>query len=484
MNYLISFFRSKLDLSNIGLQRGEKESGYFCTPVGSKVIGWAGVDGIHFCTVKGFGDLIFAVNPTYDPGHYVHPVARNFEDFLRLILACHDTAAIEQCWFMDREVFEEFLETNPPTEEMQTCLDAIEKKYKLTPMEDSFAYMHQLQEEFDYDALVYPPEYYEIVDVPSERQPPEWKVTWDGDFFDDNPEAVGGEPVCVDTWFHWAGIDWYVPEVYPFEQGLVMYILGKVDPEQVPMEDYSEFLSNEAWEKMQAENPLNLHARHEMTINGVSMRPAGSTGSTWVPAHDWNLESKWVLEHYGLDVNYAWQINRVNFLWLECGKIEIQKMSLTMMQYPVSISGTHFKTPAVGERVILTHPSTGAEFTLTAQEIRRETADYRNLRDDSMEYPAHYTQMVFTMEPPVSRNQFRIVDCARSDQPKPRIPSQTQTVACIGIIGGASSVGTIIRGEPERHAANSALHFQPVDEIEWRIVFQDIPNKDLTISLI
>ena len=282
MNYLISFFRSKLDLSNIGLQRGEKESGYFCTPVGSKVIGWAGVDGIHFCTVKGFGELIFAVNPTYDPGHYVHPVARNFEDFLRLILACHDTAAIEQCWFMDREVFEEFLETNPLTEEMQACLNAIEKKYKLTPMEDPFAYMHQLQEEFDYDALVYPPEYYEIVDVPSERQPPEWKVTWDGDFFDDNPEAIGGEPVCVDTWFHWAGIDWYVPEVYPFDQGLVMCILGKVDPAQVPMEDYSEFLSNEAWEKMQAENPLNLHARHEMTINDIAMRPAGSTGSTWV----------------------------------------------------------------------------------------------------------------------------------------------------------------------------------------------------------
>ena len=101
-----------------------------------------------------------------------------------------------------------------------------------------------------------------------------------------------------------------------------------------------------------------------------------------------------------------------------------------------------------------------------------------------MEYPAHYTQMVFAMDPPMSRNQFRIVDCARSDQPKPRVPSQTQTAACIGIIGGASSVGTIIRGEPERHAANSALHFQPVDEIEWRIVFQDIPNKDLTISLI
>lgn len=63
MNYLNSYLRSKLDLSHIGLQRGQKKSGYFCTPVLSKVIGWAGVDGIHFCTTKGFGDMIFAISP-------------------------------------------------------------------------------------------------------------------------------------------------------------------------------------------------------------------------------------------------------------------------------------------------------------------------------------------------------------------------------------------------------------------------------------
>lgn len=97
MNILNSYIRSKLDLSHIGFQRGEKESGYFCTPVLSRVIGWAGVDGIHFCTTKGFEEMIFAVSPANCPGEYVHPVAKNFEDFLRLLLACNDTAAIEQC---------------------------------------------------------------------------------------------------------------------------------------------------------------------------------------------------------------------------------------------------------------------------------------------------------------------------------------------------------------------------------------------------
>ena len=89
MNYLNSYLRSKLDLSNIGFQRGEKWSNYFCTPVLSKVIGWAGVDGIHFCITKGFDEIIFAVSPENLPGEYVHPVARNFEDFLRLLLACY-----------------------------------------------------------------------------------------------------------------------------------------------------------------------------------------------------------------------------------------------------------------------------------------------------------------------------------------------------------------------------------------------------------
>ena len=57
-------------------------------------------------------------------------------------------------------------------------------------------------------------------------------------------------------------------------------------------------------------------------------------------------------------------------------------------------------------------------------------------------------------------------------------------LAVIGIIGSAHSITSIIKGQPEIHVANSALHFQPVAEVEWRIVFQEKPNADLTVSLI
>ena len=492
MNLLNSYLRSKLDLSHIGLHRGEKESNYFCTPVLSKVIGWADVDGIHFCVSKNFGDIVFAVNPMNTPGNYVHPVARNFEDFLRLILACRDTAVIEQCWFMDREVFDSFLEANPPTAEGQKCLDEIQKKYKLTPMEDPFGYMHKLQDEFDYDSIVYPPEYYELVEEHEERPAPEWKVTWDGDFFDENPETVGTEPTAVGTWFRWAGIDWYVPEVYTFDKGVVMHLLGRVDPDLVPQNEYEGFISPEVHEQMMAENPLNLHARHDVFINDIAMRPAGSMGITWVPDQNWNVESKWFLEHYRMDLNYAWQIHRIKFFWPACGKLDIQKMCLTMKQHPISISGTHFETPDAGNCVILTHPQTDKEYILHIDEMKQEKADFSRMHDQELEYPACYSQMTFRIEPDMSRNQFRIVDCTQSEQPRRRegaTRNDGSHAVSFGIIGGADGPTVMVVGQPKSevpqiHMAASSLRFEHAKHIEWRIVFQEIPNEDITVSLI
>ena len=48
-----------IDTEALSLMRGDGRSDYFCTPRGATVIGRAGVDGIHFCTVKKFGEMIF-----------------------------------------------------------------------------------------------------------------------------------------------------------------------------------------------------------------------------------------------------------------------------------------------------------------------------------------------------------------------------------------------------------------------------------------
>ena len=77
-----------INFSAIGLEQTPATSDYFCTPKGATIIGWAGVDGIHYCFIEGFGDMVFAVSPCNLPGDYVHPLAENFEDFLRLMLMC------------------------------------------------------------------------------------------------------------------------------------------------------------------------------------------------------------------------------------------------------------------------------------------------------------------------------------------------------------------------------------------------------------
>ena len=73
------FRRLKLDPAVLGMEHRAENEAYFCTPVGAAIIGWAGVDGIHYCFIRRFGEMVFAVDPMNDPGNHVYPLARNFE---------------------------------------------------------------------------------------------------------------------------------------------------------------------------------------------------------------------------------------------------------------------------------------------------------------------------------------------------------------------------------------------------------------------
>ena len=116
MNRIVKkFLQLCVDLSPLGVELREYNTNYFCTPKGASVFGWAGIDGIHFCFIRGFGEMVFSVSPMNTSPDYVHPVAENFTDFLRLILACGDVAAVEQAWMWNEAQFEAFLNENPTT---------------------------------------------------------------------------------------------------------------------------------------------------------------------------------------------------------------------------------------------------------------------------------------------------------------------------------------------------------------------------------
>ena len=148
----------------INLEKTDNNIKYFCTPIGADIIGWEN-GGIHYCFIDGYGEMVFAANPETCADSYVYPLAKNFEDFLRLILVCGSTTAVEQIILWNKEQFDNFLhsENNPIVPEQRTVLDRIQAEFNLTPMANSFEYVKDVQTQFDDSKIKYSNEYYEIL---------------------------------------------------------------------------------------------------------------------------------------------------------------------------------------------------------------------------------------------------------------------------------------------------------------------------------
>lgn len=200
------FLRKNIDLSPLSVMRQEDNDPYFCTPKGASIFGWAGVDGIHFCFVRGFGEMVFAVSPMNGGRDCVHVIARDFSDFLRLLLATGDSAALEQAWQWDEAQFDAFLAENPPTDEQKAVLSQISTVFSLTPMAQPWHYLHKLQASFDLSKLKFTEDFYDPEmngDAPEQKE--DWKVYFGGSFWGHEGRERAGREMSVQKWFSWAG---------------------------------------------------------------------------------------------------------------------------------------------------------------------------------------------------------------------------------------------------------------------------------------
>ena len=168
MNPLYEKYKNlKIDGSWIGLEAGA-QTPYFCTPIGAEIIGWN--NGIHYCFIKGFGDMVFCVNPETCCDYNVYPIARNFCDFLGLILATGNTNTLQQIIWWDKKRFEDFV--NSPEEqeyrvrpEVQGVLSTIRKGIDIAPIDTLFEYIKDLQSNFPYEQIPFTNEYYDTLGI-------------------------------------------------------------------------------------------------------------------------------------------------------------------------------------------------------------------------------------------------------------------------------------------------------------------------------
>lgn len=504
------FLRSNIDLSTVGVSRREDNSPYFCTPKGASIFGWAGVDGIHFCFIRGFGTMVFAVSPMNGAPDYVHPIAKKFEDFLRLLLACGDVAALEQAWMWDEAKFETFLRDNPPSKEQQQTLNELVGKMKLSPMEQPWEYIKTLQVSFDYSRIKYTEDYYDFDMNPAvEITAPEWKVYFDGNFWGHHGKDRAGTEIKINKQFDWAGHHWLVPAAYSCSKGLVVDFCMQTDTGKIhafmkkwhlsPENDSCENFTMDQQEQIDLENPLVLDFRPTLTVNGQTLQTDHGCAVCFnpcLPVGEMNeLEAKWMADHYGLDTTFGWAICRWAFLWKTKRRPQIKALALTMKQNPYWLPGQHFKTHAPGDSFTLTHPLSDKKYTLTVKALERQILPKNRFGSDSYFYPTHCVVMSYTLMPE-SVEGIIIQDCNDSDKPLeiapadvPFLPTAKSEVACIGIIGGSDGPTAMVVGGNKREgnlsAACSALHFEPIQgDIEWRVRFSVKQFEEALFSLI
>ena len=161
------FMSMKLDTRTIGLDKSDCED-YFCVPIGAKVFAGLGVDGVQFCFIDGFNEMVFAISPEAIENKFVNPIAENFEIFLRLVVSCKNANPLEQIYWNTREEFISFLEEDMKnaSAEQTAVLGQLQSELNISPMTDPYAYVKELQRGFDYSRIKYSDEFYDVTGLP------------------------------------------------------------------------------------------------------------------------------------------------------------------------------------------------------------------------------------------------------------------------------------------------------------------------------
>lgn len=157
-----NFKALNIDTACLALESPENIYPYWCYPQNSVPVGLEGC--ILYCFIDGYGDMVFASNPESCADANVYPVARNFEDFMRLVITCGSANPAEQAVWMTKQKFEEHLKTeiSLQTKEHKQMMEYLKTVFQLTKMENPYEYIKNIQKSFDGSLIKYSDEYYDI----------------------------------------------------------------------------------------------------------------------------------------------------------------------------------------------------------------------------------------------------------------------------------------------------------------------------------
>lgn len=293
MGFYRDFHKKNINLEPLGVNRSSARTRSFCASRDISVIGVAGDSGVQYCFARNFDEAVFQIDPKAGRGEYAHVIARDFKDFLRLLLACGNSSALNEAWRVERGEFEK-LRSLPDSGTLEAFAGL-----NVTPMEDPFGYINMLQDEINLKELGFPAAY--SLSDEDDGFSTSWQVYFGRGFY----EAGGRSQPCREnsfgTGFALGGEEWKVLSAYVSVTGLVIDVLEPAgEPRGYQVEVFA--------------NTQNL--RHK---NDFAARLVGDMS-------DYRARS--AAEHYSLPIDGGQTVRRWNFIWQRRRRPELGSLKM------------------------------------------------------------------------------------------------------------------------------------------------------------
>lgn len=183
---------------------------------------------------------------------------------------------------------------------------------------------------------------------------------------------------------------------------------------------------------------------------------------------------------YSCDKGCCWYFERLSYNWNGEPILSPQNISLAFRANLISITAGHFSTGGScdGKTVKTADPITGQEYTLTLHSCEQIRNSFAEIGAKGVVYPECCQILSYSIAPEIDHSLFCIRDCAEGDHPRmgdtQEPPSGSNGPTAVFMAGKNAA--------PDNRMAVSSLHFEPVSEVQWRMVFQIKPKNDTEIS--
>ncbi|MBP3919866.1 MAG: SMI1/KNR4 family protein [Clostridia bacterium] len=165
---------------DLGLIFQKSDINEYCFPMDSFVFAHNGC-GDYFCIIPEFGETVFQIESISADGRPVKPLAADFKQFIRLVLAVPFTGILLSIYRITKENFlRDVAEVTAPTEtDRMQKVSQLANIFSLSPMEQPYESVRALQDTFPYEKIRFYDAYYDAcgIDNPFSHVKPKFKET-------------------------------------------------------------------------------------------------------------------------------------------------------------------------------------------------------------------------------------------------------------------------------------------------------------------